>query len=96
MGTQKNRLTETVLRLNETVLLSTQNSHMGKKENNNNLHLSFCLSKSVLYQIHHLIIVYTYIIYYAVSLSRHFMLVKHRKTENHPDMTEKLLREGDN
>ena len=24
------------------------------------------------------------------------MLVKHRKTENHPDMTEKLLREGDN
>ena len=24
------------------------------------------------------------------------MLVKHRKTENHPDMTEKLLREVDN
>ena len=24
------------------------------------------------------------------------MLVKHRKTGNHPDMTEKLLREGDN
>ena len=62
MGTQKNRLTE-------TVLLSTQNSHMGKKENNN-LHLSFCLSKPVLYQIHHLIIVETYIIYYAVSLSK--------------------------
>ena len=70
MGTQKNHLTETVLRLNETVLLSTQNSHMGKKENNNNLHLSFCLSKPVLYQIHHLIIFYTYIIYYAVSLSK--------------------------
>ena len=34
MGTQKNHL-------NETVLLSTQNSHMGKKENNNNFTFKF-------------------------------------------------------
>ena len=41
VGTQKNHLNETVLHLNEMILLSTQNSHMGKKENNNNFTFKF-------------------------------------------------------
>ena len=61
------------------------------------LHLSFCLSRHVLYKIHHTILLHVQLKHILFTVlcpwARHFMLVKHRKTENHTDMTEKLLRE---